>query len=337
MARGFKTARALDFKAQLLADAAPQGFDASAWRDDLHMIKQPSPGQPTTRILLRDGGWCEIDGSGKIVRTWGTRGRADALAAALAEAGDWETQRLERTTTIARSPDAPRRERLTEIQAEALVHWWQDRGYSATAAPDGCWVQAGTSRIRDTGDHMEIHGPVSDEAIRATIIKAKEAWGGAAELTGRWSQRDQDRIWIEAQRHGVQLEGCKPSDSVRRMWEREQATTEVHTQTMSLVRVGTREAESLRAAAQGDPAGLGRLPPELRAFVTSYLDDDQRAELATSETADVVPELSRFRTLGREELARIEHRNAKRNQSTLSEPLKSDPHPATNDLAPVLE
>ncbi|WP_414474297.1 LPD7 domain-containing protein [Microvirga sp. M2] len=337
MARGFKTAQALDFKAQLLTDAAPRGFDALAWRDDLHMIKQPSPGQPTTRILLRDGGWCEIDGAGRMVRTWGTRGRADALAAALAEAGDWETRRLERTTTIARSSDAPRRERLTETQAEALVHWWQDRGYSATAAPDGCWVQAGTSRIRDTGDHMEIHGPVSDEAIRAAVIKAKEAWGGAAELTGRWSQQDQDRIWIESQRQGVQLENCKPSDAVRRMWEREQATAEVHTQTMSLVRIGTREAESVRAAAQGDPAGLGRLPPELRTFVTSYLDDDQRAELAASDVADIVPELSRFRALGREEVAEIERRNAESSRSTLPAPRKSDPRPATSDLAPVLE
>lgn len=337
MAPGFKAAQVLDFKAQLLAAAAPQGFDASAWRDDLHMIKQPSPGQPTTRILLRDGGWCEIDRYGRTVRTWGARGRADALAAALAEAGNWETQRLERTTTMARSSNAPRCERLTETQAEALAHWWQDRGYSATAAPDGCWLQAGTSRIRDTGDHMEIHGPVSDEAIRAAIIKAKEAWGGAAELTGSWSQQDQDRIWIEAQRHGVRLEGCKPSDAVRRMWEREQATAEMQTQTMSLVRVGTREAESLRAAAQGDPAGLGRLPPELWAFVTSYLDDDQRAELATSDLADIVPELSRFRSLGREELIGIERRNAESSRSTLPAPRKSDPRPATSDLAPVLE
>jgi hypothetical protein len=121
------------------------------------------------------------------------------------------------------------------------------------------------------------------------------------------------------------------------MWEREQATAEVQTQTMSLVRVGTREAASLRASAQGDPAGLGRLPPELRAFVTSYLDDDQRAELATADLADIVPELSRFRSLGREELVEVERRNAERNQSTLPASRKPDPHPPTNDLAQVLE
>lgn len=310
MARGLRPARALDFKTQLLAEAAPQGFDAAAWRDDLHMIKGPSPGQPTTRILLRDGGWVEIDKSGAVVRSWGTPGRADALAAALASAGGCQTERLERTATTARNTDAPRRERLTEQQAETLVRWWHDRGYSATAAPDGCWVRAGASRIKDMGDHLEIHGPISDDAIRATVAKAREAWGGAAELTGEWSQRDQDRIWIEAQRQGIEIEGCKPSDAARRVWAAEQAAAAARTETMGLVRAGTREAESLRSAAQGDPAALGRLPPELAAFVSSYLDDDQRAELAQSDVADIIPELSRFLALGREELAEIERRKA---------------------------
>ncbi len=311
MAHGRKPARNLDYKTQLLSDVAPKGFDAAAWRDDLHLVRPASPSQRTSRILLRDGGWIEIDEAAGVVRTWGSRGRSDALAAALAASGNWGTKRLTRTATIAKSSHEPRHERLSEAQAEALVRWWQDRGYSATAAPDGCWISAGSSRIRDTGDHLEIHGPVSDDAIKALVTKAREAWGGGAVLTGPWSQADQNRVWLEAQRQGVVLEGCHPSDAVQQAWAKETATSKVQAETIGLVRAGAREAQDLLAGARGDPAALGRLPPELQVFVTSYLDDDQRLELAQAEVADVVPELHRFKALGRQEMEQIERRRAK--------------------------
>lgn len=312
MAQGLKLARKIDYKVRLLSEAAPDSFDAAAWRDDIHMVKPSSPNQQTTRILLRDGGWVEVDKTRGLIQSWGKRGRGDALAAALADAGGWQIRRLRRTATFARKADAPQPGRLSETQAEALALWWQDHGYSATAAPDGCWVQAGLSRIRDTGDHLEIHGPVSDEAIQAILTKAREAWGGGAELTGEWSQKDQDRLWIEAQRQGVTLHGCSPSDAARQVWEKERAAAETQTETFGLVKASTREAQDLLSGARGDPAALGRLAPELQAFVRSYLDDDQRAELAQAEVADIVPELRRFRSLGHEELKAIEQRNADR-------------------------
>jgi hypothetical protein len=311
MAHGLKRARSLDYKTQLLSDVAPKGFDAAAWRDELHLIRPANPSQRTSRILLRDGGWIEIDEAAGVVRTWGPRGRSDALAAAVAASGNWGTKRLTRTATIAKSSREPRQERLSEVQAEALARWWQDRGYSATAAPDGCWISAGSSRIRDTGDCLEIYGPVSDDAIRALVTKAREAWGGGAVLTGPWSQADQDRVWLEAQRRGVVLEGCHPSDAAQQAWAKETATSKVQAETIGLVRAGAREAQDLLAGTRGDPAALGRLSPELQAFVGSYLDDDQRLELAQSEVADVVPELHRFKALGRQEMEQIERRRAK--------------------------
>ncbi|MCB8822296.1 LPD7 domain-containing protein [Microvirga rosea] len=310
MAHGLKPARSLDYKTQLLSDVAPKGFDAAAWRDDLHLIRPASPSQRTSRIMLRDGGWVEIDEAAGVVRAWGPRGRSDALAAALAASGNWGTKRLTRTATIAKNSHERRQERLSEAQAEALARWWQDRGYSATAAPDGCWISAGSSRIRDTGDQLEIHGPVSDDAIKALVTKAREAWGGGAVLTGPWSQADQDRVWLEAQRQGVVLEGCHPSDAAQQAWAKETATSKVQAETIGLVRAGAREAQDLLAGTRGDPAALGRLPPELQAFVGSYLDDDQRLELAQSELADVVPELHRFKALGRQEMEQIEGRRA---------------------------
>lgn len=312
MAQGLKPARKIDYKVRLLSEAAPDGFDAAAWHDDIHMVKPSSPNQPTTRILLRDGGWVEVDKTRSLIQSWGKRGRGDALAAALADAGSWQTRRLRRTATFARKADAPQPGRLSEAQAEALALWWQDHGYSVTAAPDGCWVQAGLSRIRDTGDHLEIHGPVSDEAIQAILTKAHEVWGGGAELTGEWSQKDQDRLWIEAQRQGVTLHGCRPSDAALQVWEKESAAAQTQAETFGLVKASTREAQDLLAGARGDPAPLGRLAPELQAFVRSYLDDDQRAELAQADVADIVPELRRFKSLGHEELKAIKQRNADR-------------------------
>ena len=76
------------------------------------------------------------------------------------------------------------------------------------------------------------------------------------------------------------------------------------------MRAGTRQAQDLLAGARGDPAALGRLAPEFQVFVGSYLDDDQRLELAQAEIADVVPELTRFRALGQQEMERIERRRA---------------------------
>lgn len=79
-------------------------------------------------------------------------------------------------------------------------------------------------------------------------------------------------------------------------------------ETIGLVRASAREAQDLLAGNRGDPAALGRLSAELQAFVASYLDDDQRSELARAEVADVVPELHRFKALGRQEMGQIERR-----------------------------
>ncbi|MGO4523493.1 hypothetical protein AB4097_01380 [Microvirga sp. 2MCAF35] len=303
--QGLRPARKLDYKSQILSEVLPGDFDVEPWREHLYMIKRPDPQNPTTRILLRDGGWCEVSQGEGVVRTWGTRGRAESLAAALGEAFDLPTERLEVTAAVGRTKEA-RRQHLSEEEASSLVRWWQDRGYAATAAPDGCWVKAGSTRLQDTGDHVTLHGRISDEAIQAFVLKAKEAWNGEAALTGTWPPKDMDRVWLEAQRQGVHLENCTPSDRAIAAWEREKAQAEAQVESLGIVRAGTREAEHLLAGARGDPAALGHLSPELRAFITSYLDDEQRQELAQSEIADVIPELERFRVLGRHELTEHE-------------------------------
>jgi hypothetical protein len=303
---GKPSARA-DFKAKLLAKAAPRSFEVGPFIEDLRMIEPASPENPTTRILLRDGGWCEIDTVTGVVRKWGPVGRAEILAAALAEAGGWRTDILTMNISTARRKIS-RTDSADEAKAVDLAKWWHERGYVATNAPDGTWISIGMTRIRDNGDRMEIHGAVSDDVVRAIITKAREAWGGGVELDGVWTQEQKDRVWLEAQRQGVTAYRCEPSAAARRQWEREKTEIDARMNLRQRVRSAVHDAADLLAGARGDREALIRLPANLSAFVGSYLDDTQRTELAKANVADVILELDRFRELGDQELVEVERR-----------------------------
>jgi hypothetical protein len=305
MTRDSDDLKRIGIKRKLLTEAAPHGFDVEPFVSDLRMIQVPSPLQPTTKILLNDGGWVEIDRQARIVRFWGKPGRARILAAALADAGGWQVDSLKHIATVARKAAALRVGRRIDRRETDLVAWWKERGYIATAAPDGVWVDVGGARIWDMGDLMEVHGSVSGEVAVAIITKAKQAWDGGVYLHGHWTQVEKDMVWLEAQRQGVVVENCEPSAVAREVWRKEQAKTVRRVETMGKVHSVVQDAANLLGAASGNLDALDRLPDDLRAFVVSYLDDDQRAELASSDVVNVIPELVRFRKLGEGELARI--------------------------------
>lgn len=330
MTRGSDDGGKIDFKRKLLSQIAPQGFDVEPFAADLRMIQVPSPSQPTTKILLIDGGWVEVDSQARIVRVWGKPGRARILAAALADAGGWHVEELKHIATVVRKAAALRVIRKTENPVTDLVAWWQERGYVATAAPDGTWVHVGAARIRDMGDLMEVHGPVSGDVAVAIITKAKEAWDGGVYLHGHWTQVEQDMVWLEAQRQGVEVQNCEPSAVAREVWRKEQAKTVRRVETMGKVRSAVQDAADLLAGARGNHDALLRLPNDLRVFVVSYLDDDQRAELAAFDVVNVIPELERFRKLGEAELAEMKRKG--KPQPTILVP---EPTPEPDDsLAP---
>ncbi|NEW98628.1 relaxase/mobilization nuclease domain-containing protein [Rhodopseudomonas sp. BR0G17] len=308
-----KPAKALDYKATLLAEIAPRGFDASAFSNDIHMVKMPGPGRSTARVMTRDGGWIEIDTkSGKAIRTWGNTGRANVIAQALANVLGVEVEHRAKTVSVGADAEALHVTKLSEDKVKSLTMWWAALGYVAVAASDGCWIDAGHSRIKDVGDHLEIHGGLTDEAIAVTLLKAKEAWGGGVYLDGRWTPAEQDRIWIAAQRQGIDVANCAPSAKIQAAWQREQDAAAKNVRTISSVRSAIADAADLRDAAAGDDDAMGRLPEPLQAFVSSYLDDDQRKELATKSVADVAGALPRFRQLGADELATYERRTGRK-------------------------
>lgn len=308
-----KPAKSLDLKTRLFADIAPRGFDVSKFSNDLHMVKVPSPGRATARVMTRDGGWLEFDvRTRKPIRTWGPTGRAQVLAQALANVLDVEVQHLAKTASVGANAEALHVVKLSEDKIKSLTMWWAARGYVAVAASDGCWVDAGHSRIKDNGDHLEIHGGVTDEAIAATLLKARDAWNGSVCLDGHWTQAEQDRVWIAAQRQGIEVVKCTPSPQIQAAWRREQEATAKGTKTISAVRTEMVDAQDLIAAAKGDRNAIIRLPGSLQSFAAIYLDDEQRKHLAAQSTADVIPHLNRFRQLGAAELREWEKRTGRK-------------------------
>ncbi|QDL99519.1 hypothetical protein FLL57_20360 [Rhodopseudomonas palustris] len=295
----------IDFKSKLVCAAAPQGFNITPFAADLRMIEVPTPTNPVTKILLRDGGWVEIDPRTRSVRFWGTPGRAIMLASAISDAGGWQISELKHTATFVRKATASPAGRHVDSHKPDLVTWWQERGYTATAAPDGTWVHVGGARIRDMGDLMEVHGPVSGDIAIAIITKAKLAWDGGVRLHGEWTQIEKDMVWLEAKRQGVAVENCEPSSVAIDLWKKEKEKSVRRVETVGKIRSAVQDAADLLGAARGNQEALIRLPEDLRMFVMSYLDDNQRAEFSTYDVVNVIPELARFRKLGAAEIARI--------------------------------
>lgn len=264
-----KQIKAQNFKAKILADIAPEGFNAHAFSLDLRMVQKPTSMRPNARIMTNDGGWIEIDSARNIVRTWGPKGRAQVLAAALAALMDVEIAHLAETASVAAEADALKVAKLSEDQTKSLAQWWMVRGYTATSAPDGAWINVGGSRLHDTGSRITVHGGLTEEAIAAMTLKGKEAWGGSMELIGKWSQSEQDRLWIAAQRAEVEIANCWPSKSAQAEWQREQERAIAHERTISAARSAIADAADVRDAAAGNEDALNRLPESLQAFIAS--------------------------------------------------------------------
>ncbi len=265
------------------------------------------PGGPATRprIMTKDRGLVEIDKRAGKIFVWGKRGIATELARDLANAGSWKVEHLEGIVEVTRRARRHMRSPATGSDQSrspaSQAVWWRERGYQAFATSEEVWVDIGTTRIRDLGDRLELYGPVSDETLLAVVTKAREEWDGAVEIHGDWGQLDRDRLWTECQRQGVVAANCSPSRHAIESWEREKASVAKRSETLSLLRAATDEAKLLRDVAAGDTDTINRLRPELRAFVASYLDDIQRAELGRMPVDSIIPELPRFRSLGHDE------------------------------------
>ncbi|CAI9400150.1 hypothetical protein ANOBCDAF_00425 [Pleomorphomonas sp. T1.2MG-36] len=282
-----------DYKTGLLRQRFPD-FDPLPFAADINLVDVRR--RDRTRIQTSDGGWVEVRGS--RVSVWGPTGSATMLASALSETvigSRGVVTHLEKTAAVGRRDGRP--VPLTEFAVTTLADAWRERGYhDVTEGPDGAWIAVGESRLRDIGDYVAVHGALSDEAVRALVEKAADEWGGQLESHG--PEKFRENLWLEAQRQGVTVIGYTASDDLRQKWEAEVAQKQADEQVLAGVRRVASEADLLIAAATGDLESVEKLDPDLKKFVSSYLDDNQRAELAKQRPLDIVAELDNWRAKG---------------------------------------
>ncbi|WP_058633894.1 MobA/MobL family protein [Aureimonas ureilytica] len=322
-ARQTKVPHQQDYKLSILRDRFPDG-DFSAFRASLYLVDAKDPRR--TRVLTREGAWVEADDESGTVTTWGPRSAsAAALAEAISASTGYGIDTLRRTAAAGKPGKSRRKSAMREAEAITLADRWRHRGFSdVVESPAGvCVGLGGRSRLLDSGDHVDLVGPVSDQALRALAAKASEDWGSSLELDGLWPAETQARLWLECQRQGVVLAGYVPPPAAAAAWAAESGSVADTATKLRAVRSETREADLLLSAAAGDVAALRRLDPALRAFVTSHLDDDQRADLLKADREEVVSALNEFRGYGADCIAR--------DPEAAAVPLAHEPDPAPGD------
>lgn len=256
-------AKKVTFKTKLLVEQL--GFTAAvadAFAGRVRMVKAAvAQGRPH-RLMCEDGGWLEIDPAGHSVRVWGPGRTVRDLAAAIKADDDaFAIEHVEPTVTTA-APGAPRRSSptLTDSQAKSLADRWRERGFGdVTEDQRGVWVALdGGARLYDVGGRVSLYGPVTDEALRAMVTKAKDEWNGRHVLSGSWTDKDKERMWLESMRQGVAMLDYVPSAKLLARWEAEQETK------------GRSTAQAMRPDdAALAPVSTGPVPPMTGAVLTA--------------------------------------------------------------------
>ena len=340
-ARGFarapdrkKAPHQQDYKLGILRDRFSDALLPPEIGNALYMVDVRDPRR--TRALLRDGAWVEADDESGTVSLWGPRSAsAAALAKAIAESTGYGVDRLERAAAAKKPGKNRRKSPMPEDEAISLADRWRRRGFAdVSESPAGVRVGlGGRSRLLDSGDHVDLVGPVSDQALRALASKATEDWGGTLELDGPWPPEAQARLWTECQRQGVTLAGYQPPPELAAAWAAESSSAADTATKLRAVRSETAEADLLLGAAAGDVASLKKLAPDLRAFVSGHLDDEQRRDLGRADREDVVQALAEFRKLGAAELERQKAERIAGRPGIFDAPAR--PRPPAEDAAPA--
>ena len=303
-ARKQRAGDAQDYKVALLKERFPDA-DVGPFALALYMVDVRSP--RATRVLLKDGAWVEADDESGTVSLWGPRSAsAAALAEAISASTGYGVDHLARTAAAGKPGRGRRKAAMAEAEAISLADRWRRRGFhDVSESPAGVRINVGgRSRLLDSGDHVDVVGPITDEALRALAGKASEDWGGSLRLDGPWPEEAIGRLWMECRRQGVELADYTPSPELLAAWAPESGSVTATETRLRAIRSETREANLLLSAAAGDVAALRKLELPLRAFIASHLDDDQRADLAKADREDVTASLPAFRKLGCIELGR---------------------------------
>lgn len=158
------------------------------------------------------GGHVKADSEKKSVLHFGFAERAKQFARSLAEGVVWSFVNIEgEPEGRARNAGSPARfTPLTQEESERIAAAWFARGVQQISpTPIGVWIELGeNTRMLDRGSEAFVYGKVSEDALAALMVKAKEDWNGRIELMG--SDAFKLQAWEYAQAAGIVVIGYEP-------------------------------------------------------------------------------------------------------------------------------
>ncbi|GAA0570768.1 MobA/MobL family protein [Caenispirillum bisanense] len=283
-------------KETLLRERYPDLDTARLGADSIYRVDVSSPA--STKIVMRDDSMVEVRKDGRIL-LYGPDGTARQLAEALADAQGWERDAIQRLPPTARAQAQEgryRRRGTSKEEIERLVAWWQEAGYTdITTSPKGVWIALGpSSRILDSGSTMVLHGALTEDSLRAMVSKAKSEWQGRLEIVSG-SEDFKSRLWLEAQRQGVEVQGFDPPEHLKA-----QAAAEAKARNKEATAVANvaNRAEVARDALAFLRGTSSEAPTkEIQAYLES-LRKKELAALSSKEPWEIVPMLAGWQASG---------------------------------------
>ncbi len=291
-----------EIKESLLRERFPDLDTSRLAHGDIYRVDISS--KTATKVMMRDNSMVEVRG-GKIL-LYGPDGTAQQLAEALADAQGWERDTISHLPPSARAQAQPGgyRRRQTKEEIEHLVAYWQEQGYTdVTASPKGgVWIAIGNSRLFDRGDRMSLYGSVTPDALAAMVAKAKNEWGGRLEIVAG-SDDFRAKLYLEAQRQGVEIVGYEPPEHVKA-----QAAAEAKQRGKTEIAVATvadraAEAREVLRFVRGEITAPN-LSPEMEAYLSTLMDKKGQFDtrggraLANLDTAQLIPLLTNMEAKG---------------------------------------
>lgn len=285
-----------DVKTELLRDRIPDLDVSKLGKDDIYRVDISS--KIKTVVQMRDDSIVEMRGQRLYV--YGSQGgTAETLADAIARANGWAPEeaitRLPPSVRMSAPEGKYRRRAKSEDELERLVAYWQQAGYTdVSTCKQGVWVTLGSSRLLDSGDRVTLHGPITDDALRAMVAKAKAEWGGKCEING--SEDFKARIYLEACRQGVEIVGgYDPPSHVRAQAEAERKARDKESAAVATVADRAEVARDTLAFLRGSSSEAPT--KEIQAHLES-LRKKELAALSSKETWEIVPLLAGWQASG---------------------------------------
>lgn len=230
-----------DFHKTALASAIQLGDFDESWLRRIEMLDDD-----VTIVHFIDGSNCEMNPNNQSLTIFGDGIQAGIFAKLAAEfyfpwgANENAVVIGEKTSSASRgnnspwtrsqqknadTPDGATRKKDTvqssKLSAEDRAARWRSHGYKDVWVDErSVWIRLEHgARLQDHGSSIDLYGAGQKAAIKAIIQKSIDDWGGKLLIEG--DEATKAKLWLEAQRCGVEVLGFVPSPSLQRKAARE--------------------------------------------------------------------------------------------------------------------